>query len=201
MLSVNPVYAADEEPAAENEVEAEEEQELEDPFYTFVDEKCDFKVWFPEEPYPKRLCSREGSKFNLQATKECMRVHSYSTYFEPNTTIDVTISCAPAAPEMLAQYDERTMKHFAGAMADQHYLRDASFRYQDKGTARVGSISGTGMTGEQRTIYVGEVWAGPTSTLTIEAQLIGPRAREADKVFNQILKSVTVKPVEEEPAF
>jgi len=161
---------------------------------------CDFEVTFPEAPARARRCPG-GQPAGSQQTagSKCYDVTSYTKVYDLSTTVDVSVTCTPSSPAALQRYGEPVMRAALEGMVARKTVRDyeISVRDVDK-TIRQASLTGTGTTGRQEKIYTAQIWVGPASLMTVQAELIGAAHGEADTAFGQILESI--QPKKEDPA-
>lgn len=188
---LNPALAEDVPP--EEEVQAQEEEAIvEEPSFTMNDENCAFTAKFPEQPFTSKRCN-EPKAADLSNARKCYDVVTYTQVYDMMTTVNISLSCNPSSQSAYAQYDERLMTAALDAMARRNALDDSNVTYEKENDIHIAALSGTGQTGRQQQIYVGQLWVAPTSVLSVEAQLIGDGHPEADKAFGEILRSIEVK--------
>lgn len=181
-LWIFPVHAEDK-AAAEVKTEAPSE-EAAPPAGRFAPDFCDFEITFPEAAYVRPKCLPDG---------KCYDVNSYTMVYDLRTTVDVSVTCNPSTPEQYGRYNQAVMKAALEGMVSERRLNDYEVAFRDDKTTKGASLSGTGMTGAQEKIYSAQLWIGPNSVMTVQAELIGAEHTEADKVFSDILASIKEK--------
>jgi hypothetical protein len=150
----------------------------------FAPDFCDFEITFPEKPSIAQKCIPDG---------DCYEVHSYTMVYDLQTTVDMTVSCNPSTPAAYEQYSEGVMKAALAGMVENRNLSAHETRFNDLKGTKNASITGTGKTGAQDKIYTGQLWIGPNSVFTVQAELIGGAHPDADKAFGDILSSIKGK--------
>ncbi|PZQ43981.1 MAG: hypothetical protein DI551_11050 [Micavibrio aeruginosavorus] len=157
----------------------------EDKSFRFAPDFCDFEITFPEAPAVARKCVTED---------ECFDVQSYTMVYDLQTTVDVTVSCNPSTPAAYKKYTEPVMKAALTGMIRDRNLSTHEIGFRNYGeNIKSASLTGTGVTGSQDKIYTGQLWIGPNSVFSIQAELIGSAHEVADKSFSDILRSVKTK--------
>lgn len=152
----------------------------------FAPDFCDFEITFPEAPIVAQKCVPESG---------CFEVHSYTMVYDLQTTVDVSVTCNPSTPDAYEQYSEGVMKAALSGMVEDKNLTNHEVRYQTLKEEQVknAAITGTGTTGRSEKIYSGQLWIGPNSVFTVQAELIGSAHTDADKSFGDILSSIKTK--------
>lgn len=152
---------------------------------------CDFEITFPEEPYKNKRCPDGGAA--------CYDIMSYTMVYDFKTTVDISVNCIPSTPENFARYDETTMRTALQGMATRNNIKDPNINYGERDGVRQASLSGAGKAGKQDKIFTSQLWVGPNSIFTVQAELIGAAHDKADKGFTDILKSIKTKPGKQLP--
>lgn len=150
----------------------------------FAPDFCDFEVTFPEPPTRAKKCIPDQS---------CYDVYSYTMVYDLRTTVDISVNCTPSTPETYKRYDEKVMRTALAGLASGKNLSEKTMRFQQLEGARTASLAGTGVSGTEDKIYTAQIWAGPHSVFTVQAELIGAAHPEADKSFSKILSSIGLK--------
>lgn len=174
---------ADETPAEEKP--AEEKAEKKDTAAKYAPDFCDFEITFPEEPYKNKRCPDGGAA--------CYDIMSYTMVYDMKTTVDISVNCVPSTPENFARYDEQVMRTALEGMATRNNIDAPNITFTEREGVRQASLSGTGKAGKQDKIFTSQLWAGPNSIFTVQAELIGAEHSGADKSFTDILKSIVSK--------
>lgn len=185
LLSTFPVHAEDakEAPKAEEGVQKTDADGDGNPDFRFAPDFCDFEITFPETPAVAQKCV-DGA---------CFGVHSYTMVYDLQTTVDITATCNPSTPEDYARYNEQVLRAALFGMIDNRNLTSHETNFDQQEKVRSASITGTGTTGAQEKIYTGQLWVGPNSVFTVQAELIGAAHETGDKSFGDILSSIKVK--------
>ncbi len=152
---------------------------------TYAPDFCDFEITFPEEPYKNKRCPDGGT--------QCYDIMSYTMVYDFKTTVDISVNCVPATPESYARYDENTMRTALQGMATRNNIETPNINYAERDGIRQASLSGTGKAGRQDKIFTSQLWVGPNSVFTVQAEIIGVAHDSADASFAQILKSIVKK--------
>ncbi len=170
-----------------NEVKEEKPEEAakppENPAH-FAPDFCDFEITFPEKPMIAKKCLPDGKCFDL---------YSYTMVYDLETAVDISVSCNPSTPKDYARYNESVMKAALGGMINNRNLNDHEMQFHQYETTKSASLTGTGVTGTRNKIYNAQLWIGPNSVFTIQAELIGGAHVVADKSFGDILASIKQK--------
>ena len=157
----------------------------------FAPDFCDFEVTFPEAPQVVRKCMAEN---------ECFEVNSYTMVYDLQTTVDVTANCTPSTPANYKRYTESVMKAALSGMVEDRNLTQHEIKFSDeKDGTKSAAITGVGINGTQNKIYTGQLWIGPNSVFTVQAELVGSEHPQGDKVFSDILSSIKTKPGKQLP--
>lgn len=156
----------------------------------YADDFCDFEITFPEAPQLVEKCVPGA---------ECYQLRSYTMVFGLQTTVDVSANCTPSTPENYKRYTEGVMKAALAGMVSNHDLRDYDVNFSEEKGYRTGALTGTGLKGASGMIYTGQLWVGPNSVFTVQAELIGDQQKVADEQFTDILKSIKFKGGKQEP--
>lgn len=185
LLLTFPVHAEDakEAPKAEEGTQKADADGDGNPDFRFAPDFCDFEITFPETPAVAQKCV-EGT---------CFGVHSYTMVYDLQTTVDVTATCNPSTPEDYARYNEQVLRAALFGMIDNRNLTSHETNFDQQEKVRSASITGTGTTGTQEKIYTGQLWVGPNSVFTVQAELVGAAHEIADKSFGDILSSIKTK--------
>lgn len=199
-----PAFAQDEAPAApektaeapapEKAAEAPKAEEKDAPKKAeakYGPDYCDFEITFPEEPYKNKRCPDGGAA--------CYDIMSYTMVYDFKTTVDVSVNCAPSTPENFARYNEEAMRTALQGMAGRNNIENPNINYGEHDGIRQASLSGSGKAGKQDKIFTSQLWVGPNSVFTVQAELIGVEHDKADKSFTDILKSIKTKPGKQVP--
>ena len=198
MIGAAPVYAEDkktEDAPAEEKADAEkpaeetagsDEKKEDDKSYRFAPDFCDFEVTLPETPVIMKKCIPDSG---------CFDVNSYTMVYDLQTTVDISVTCNPSTPEAYERYNEAVMKAALAGMVENKSLSTHEVRFDEMKEEKVKSaaLTGTGVTGRQEKIYTAQLWIGPNSVFTIQAELIGGAHEKADKSFSDILSSIKSK--------
>jgi hypothetical protein len=150
----------------------------------FAPDFCDFEITFPEKPLVAQKCVPGG---------DCYEVNSYTMVYDLQTTVDITVTCNPSTPAAYERYSEPVVRAALAGMVETRNLETSETRFQDFETIKSGSLTGTGRAGQQDKIYSGQLWIGPNSIFTVQAELIGEAHDKADKNFRDILQSIKSK--------
>jgi len=183
-----PVYAEDkkaEEKPAE-ETAKPEEKKADNKSYRYAPDFCDFEVTLPETPTSMQKCLPGN---------DCFNVSSYTMVYDLQTTVDVSVTCNPSTPDAYENYNQAVMKAALAGMVENKNLSSHEMRFDESKEDKIKSaaITGTGTTGRQEKIYTAQLWIGPNSVFTIQAELIGAAHEKADKSFGDILSSIKSK--------
>lgn len=173
------------EKAAES-ADAVTDDEEADKSYRFAPDFCDFEITLPEEPTVMQKCLGDGG---------CFDVHSYTMVYDLQTTVDISVTCNPSMPTAFDKYSEPVMRAALAGMVENRNLETHEVRFmEDKKTkTKSAALSGAGTTGRQEKIYTAQLWIGPNSVFTIQAELVGGAHDIADKSFSNILSSIKTK--------
>lgn len=189
MVCSVPAYAEDkkteEQPAEEAPAKTEAKKE-DDKSFRYAPDFCDFEVTFPETPATMKKCLPDN---------DCFDVSSYTMVYDLQTTVDVSVTCNPSTPEAFESYNQAVMKAALAGMVESKNLSSHEVRFDEikEENVKSAAITGTGSTGRQEKIYTAQLWIGPNSVFTIQAELIGSAHEKADKSFGEILSSIKTK--------
>lgn len=157
-----------------------------DEFVPYAPEHCEFSIAFPTEPYKTRKC--EDGK-----NDRCYDLVTYTQVYDLSATLSFQVICNPINKAMRAYYDGNVVEATLNAMSrDNNLLRsEASFREAEH--YKQGGIVGEGVVNNDPSLYIGQIWIGEKSLLSVEAELIGTTNETADTLFSDILKTVQYK--------
>lgn len=151
--------------------------------FTFGPDFCDFDITFPEAPAVAQKCVND----------QCYEVNSYTMVYDLQTTVDVSVTCNPSTPADYKRYSEAVMKTALYGMIDNRNLKTHDIKFSQREKTKTAALTGEGITGSEEKIYTGQIWVGPNSVFTIQAELVGRAHAVADKSFGDILSSITEK--------
>ncbi len=156
--------------------------------YTFRPDNCDFQMVFPEEPTTTSRC-------NPEKPDQCYKILTFNRVFALDSGINVTVTCNPAEENMLQRYSGEVMKYTLQTMmsgAGDKATEQTSF--DDYGDAKEATLLGqkTMPDGVDK-IYMAQLWIGKNSVLTAQGEITGPGGQEADTLFTNIMKSISLK--------
>jgi hypothetical protein len=158
----------------------------------YAPDNCDFQVTFPDAPVKNRRCP-EGPG------RPCYDLTSYTMVYDLSTTVDVSVTCNPSAGgNNFERYNEQVMRAALEGMIDRRNIETYEIGFQQYETVRSATLTGSGKSGRQDKIYTAQIWVGPKSVFTMQAELVGGAHPNADAVFRDILKSLEVQGVKEE---
>lgn len=176
--------AEDKKEEAAVEKPAEEKKDPDDKSFRYAPDFCDFEITFPEEPAIAQKCL---------SADQCYSVNSYTMVYDLQTTVDISANCNPSSPEAYKQYNQAVMKAALAGMVDERNLSSHEIQFNQQEKTKSAAITGVGVTGTQDKIYSGQLWVGPNSVFTVQAELIGSAHPAADQEFHDILASIKVK--------
>lgn len=161
------------------------EKKVEDKSFVYAPDGCDFEITFPEKPFNTRRCP-EGSQ-------QCYELTSYTMVFDLRTTVDISVSCNPSTPANYDRYTEEVIRAALEGMIARKEITEYNIGFKQYDTVRQATLTGSGNTGRQGKIYSAQIWAGPNSIFTVQAELVGGAHPQADAMFSEVLKSLKVK--------
>ena len=151
--------------------------------YAYAPEGCEFRMELPGEPSLSRKCSPDNPEI-------CRDMTGYTKVFGMDATINVSVTCNPAPPQMYDQYNGDVMQATMEAMMGKDQMADYETGYQEFDVAKEAVLLGIGKTGNSDRVFVAQLWIGRKSVFTVEAELIGQKTEESDKMFADILHSI-----------
>lgn len=161
--------------------------------FVYAPENCDFQVTFPDAPVKNRRCP-EGPG------RPCYDLTSYTMVYDLSTTVDVSVTCnASVGVDNFERYNENVMRAALEGMIDRRHIENYEIGFQQYETVRSATLTGSGKSGRQEKIYTAQIWVGPKSVFTMQAELVGGAHPKADAVFRDILQSLEVQGVKETP--
>lgn len=162
--------------------------------YVYAPPACDFQITFPEAPVKARRCP-EGPG------KPCYDLTSYTMVYDLRTTVDVSVTCNPSTGgNNFDRYNENVMRAALEGMVVRRGIQNYDIGFQQYETVRSATLTGSGESGRQEKIYTAQIWVGPTSIFTLQAELVGGAHPQADAAFRDILKTLEVQGVKDTPA-
>lgn len=151
--------------------------------YAYAPEGCEFRMELPGTPSLSRKCSPDNPEI-------CRDMTGYTKVFGMDATINVSVTCNPAPPQMYEQYNGEVMQATMEAMMGKDQLADYETGYQEFDVAKEAVLLGMGKAGNSDRVFVAQLWIGRKSVFTVEAELIGQKTEESDKMFADILHSI-----------
>jgi hypothetical protein len=159
---------------------------------TYSPETCDFQITFPDAPYKAKRCEDESEK-------RCYDLVSYTQTYELNATVNFRVICNPIQKGVRERYTEDVAKAAVRAMAEKNDLATYRTSFRKEAAYNQAGLVGEGTAGTQPKIYIAQLWVGDTSVMSVEGELIGEAFEAADKLFADVMKSVSLKKPEEAP--
>lgn len=157
---------------------------------TYSPDFCEFEVTFPEAPYTSRRCKDA-------AETACYDLTSFTQVYALSSTVNFRVICNPVDENVIKDYSPEVMEATLRALTKGSVVKTHTSGFREGDGYTQSSLVGEGMTGRTPMIYIGQLWIGQQSAMTVEAELIGEEFDEADQLFGDILKSVRVKAVSE----
>jgi hypothetical protein len=153
--------------------------------YTYRPENCEFQMTFPEAPYSTRHC-------NPDIPDKCEVKTAFTKVYGTDATMNFYVSCNPIPDGAYASYDRDVLKTTLLAMAGRSRLDNYQTAYDEDQDVKRASILGAGPSYNKKNpmLYMGEIWVGQHSLLTVEGELIGEANPESDGAFAHILQSI-----------
>lgn len=149
---------------------------------------CDFKVDLPSAPYETQRC-------NPDKPNECVTQQSFTQVFELDATVNIRMICVEADQATYDTYTEGTTKAVLRALTSRGVVETYNTSFRTEDNYKQGGVVGQGATGNKPNLYLGQLWVGKNSVLTVEAELIGDSHDPADTLFRDILRSVIYAPI------
>jgi hypothetical protein len=150
---------------------------------TYSPDYCEFTVGFPDEPLIENVCENGNPD-------RCFDQVSFIHTFDLQATVSFRVICNKIDKEVYKHYSaavmEATLKEMTKKTTVQTF--DTSYR-EEKGYKQAGLV-GEGKMGRSSTIYLGQLWIGSQSAMSVEAEIVGDPNHDADLLFSNVLKSV-----------
>jgi hypothetical protein len=150
----------------------------------FAPDFCDFEITFPERPLTAQKCVPGAG---------CYTVNSYTMVYDLQTTVDISVTCNPSTKAAYDQYTEGVMRAALAGMVESRNITGHDLNVEEKDGVKSAALTGVGTTGAQEKIYSAQLWIGPNSVFTVQAELIGDAHEKADAQFRDILASIKSK--------
>jgi hypothetical protein len=162
---------------------------------TYKPENCEFQMKFPEAPYSTRHC-------NPDLPDKCELKTAFTKVYGTEATMNFYVSCNPIPPEGYKSYDRDVLRTMLLAMAGRDRLVNYQTAYDEDTDVKRGSLLGAGPSYNKKhpMLYMGEIWIGQHSMMTVEGELIGEANPDTDAAFAKILQSITSNKWAEEDA-
>lgn len=154
--------------------------------YTYSPDYCNFAITFPEKPHETKRC--EGDRKD-----RCYNLISYTQTYEVYATVNFRVICNPVQSSVREKYTEEVAKATVRAMAEKNDLTGYRTSFRKDAAYNQAGLVGEGVEGQQPKIYISQLWVGDTSVMSVEAELIGAALEDADKLFADVMKSVSLK--------
>jgi hypothetical protein len=162
---------------------------------TYKPDNCEFQMKFPEAPYSTRHC-------NPDLPDKCEVKTAFTKVYGTEATMNFYVSCNPVPTDGFKSYDRDVMRTMLLAMAGQGRLENYQTAYDEDTDVKRGSLLGAGPSYNKKhpMLYMGEIWVGQHSMMTVEGELIGEPNPDTDAAFAKILQSITSNKWAEEDA-
>lgn len=155
--------------------------------YTYGPDDCDFSITFPGEPYKEKRCDED-------AKGECYNLITYTQVFNLDSSVSIKVICNPLEKELYDKiYDEKFMKSSLALTVKDRNITEVQTMFNDRGGYKQAGLLGQTVVGRTSGIFISQLWASPTSVFFVEAEMVGEQMDAADKLFADILRSVTFK--------
>ena len=158
---------------------------------TYSPENCEFSIEFPSDPYTSQRCEDGGKE-------RCYDLVSYTQVFDLSTTVNFQVICNPTDDQSFAFYNEEIMKATLRAMGADNSLKQFETSFREETHYKQAGLVGESTSGRTDGIYIGQLWVGHNSIMSVEAELIGESHNAADNLYSEVLKSVHFKESEDE---
>ncbi len=155
------------------------------PPYNYAPDDCEFRMVLPGTPEQVKRCAADNPN-------KCNTSTSFTHVFDMSASVNVTVTCLPAAPGMYEKYSGPVMQQTL-ATVSKNKLDKYETGYQQYDVAKQATVLGTGKTGASDMVYIAQLWIGHHSMFTVEGSMIGDQRDDADKMFTDILKSIRHK--------
>jgi hypothetical protein len=155
------------------------------PPYNYAPDDCEFRMVFPGEPEQVKRCSKDDPN-------KCNNSTSFTHVFDMSASVNITVTCLPAAAGMYGKYSGPVMQQTL-SMVSKNKLDKYETGYQQYDVAKQATVLGTGKAGASDMVYIAQLWIGHHSVFTVEGSMIGDQRDDADKMFTDILKSIRHK--------
>lgn len=163
---------------------------LADEAVIYAPETCEFNTAFPSEPTITKRCN--------QQLEECYEQAAYNHYSDTTHRISVRVICAEIGEDTQARYTKSIMETTVRAMARRKGVAEFELETREDKQYRQTGLVGQGGTAESPRIFIAQLWIGETSSLSVEAELVGENNVVLDQGFRDILQSIGLKAIEEE---
>ncbi|MCD8571372.1 MAG: hypothetical protein LRY76_07625 [Alphaproteobacteria bacterium] len=161
---------------------------------TYSPDYCNFQITFPEAPHKTRRCENDSEE-------RCYDLVSYTQTYEVYATVNFHVICNPIKEGVRAKYTEDVAKATVRAMAEKNDLTGYRTSFRKESAYNQAGLVGEGISSRQDPkIYIAQLWVGETSVMSVEAELIGEAFEEADKLFADVMRSVSLKEDKKEPS-
>jgi len=155
------------------------------PPYNYAPDDCEFRMVLPGAPEQVKRCAADNPN-------KCNTSTSFTHVFDMSASVNVTVTCLPAAAGMYEKYSGSVMQQTL-ATVSKNKVDKYETGYQQYDVAKQATVLGAGKTGESDMVYIAQLWIGHHSVFTVEGSMIGDQREDADKMFTDILKSIRHK--------
>lgn len=149
--------------------------------FTYAPEHCEFSITFPEKPEIKNVCEESGV---------CYDEVKFTQVFELSSTVKTRVICNAISSDVYESYSGTVMKATLKAMTNPAIIQTSETSFRETEDYKQAGLVGEGMVGRTPTLYVGQLWIGKKSALSVEAEIIGAEYEPSDSLFSEILRSV-----------
>lgn len=157
--------------------------------YEYAPKDCDFSITFPEKPFIEKKCDP------AKPQASCEEIITYTKNIE-SSGLNFRVTCRSETPDKLKLFEPADLKKTLEKMVDDEGLKPYAFDSAVlTGNIKSSIAMATGTVGTRDVLYIGQIWMGKTSLLTVEGQMLGPENKKVSDAFGEIMKSVKNKPV------
>jgi hypothetical protein len=145
---------------------------------------CEFEITFPGAPFTTRRC-------HPTIKDQCELMTGFSKTYETFSTMNFYVKCQTNEENALNKYTMDAITTTLIARAGTR-LETTNLYHDETEKSRMAALLGAGPTAKdnESLLYIGQMWAGKSSVMTVEAEIIGLEHEPADQQFADILKTI-----------
>ena len=161
--------------------------------FTYGPESCEFQITFPEKPYIEKKCRAAQGSEKSKSPPECAEIVSYTKAVGASASTEFRVTCQSITADERNKYNSAILEETLKKMLQDKGLEAFNTKSGDKGNYKTAATLSLTTRDGKPLIYSSQLWVGQKSMFTIEAEMLGEKNDEIEKIFADILKKTYPK--------